>query len=211
MHTSRLSRTARFTALLIISNLAAGVGLELTEPAAASKRVARRYRGKIIVVKRRAPMKFRSDGQFIRFLKVNKTKHVWPAAPACPKGQKACGGKCIAKKAACHAGSKRWKIRFFAFFKRKFNDVEVKVKFFDITEGKRFIAGDSIYLGSRGQPILASYMDLEAPPFAVNRKYAMYITTGRNNLLASTQFWLRGKKETYSGKVTFSDDEAKLK
>ena len=32
-----------------------------------------------------------------------------------------------------------------------------------------------------------------------------------NNVLASTSFWLRGKREVYSGRVTFSDDEARLK
>ena len=164
------------------------VGLAYPPCAEARNRVARMYRGKVVLLKKRPPPKFSSDGSFVRFLKANRRKDIWPAD----------------KKET------RWKVEFFAFFKRKHTDVEVKIKFFDVTEGKRFIAGDSIFLAQRGQPILSSNIVLEKPRFRVNRKYAMYITDAHNNMLASATFWLRGKREVYSGRVNFSDDEARL-
>ena len=50
---------------------------------------------------------------------------------------------------------------------------------------------------------------LEKPRFNINRKYMMYITDARGVSLAHTTFWLRGKGPRYSGRVTFSDEEAK--
>ena len=165
----------------------------LTPDIAAAKgsRVERKFRGKIVILKKRPPMSFKSQGQWIGFLQRHKTTMVWPDKKV--------------------KGEKQWKFEFMAFFRRKLNDVEVNVKFYDITDSKRFIAADSYFL-NRGQTIFASSMVLEKPQFAPNRHYVMYILGAKKNtVLASVKFWLRGQGETYSGKVEFSDDEAKLK
>lgn len=152
-------------------------------------RVHRAFRGQIVLLKKRAPMRFRSDGAFASFLRGNRLKHIWP------KDKK----------------ETQWNLEFFAFFKRASNDVEVKVSFYDITEGRKLIDSDSIYLAQRGEMILASNIVLQKPRFRINRKYAMYVTTAHGQMLAATMFWLRGKAEVYSGRVTFSDDEARLR
>ena len=149
---------------------------------------ARGLRGRIVITKRKPPFRFRGRGHMMRFLRKYRVKHLWPRK----------------------TNKKQWKFEFMAFFKRATRDVQVKVKFFDITSApKRFLAGDSIYLSSRKQKILSSNMVLEKPRFQVNRKIQMYITNSRNVVLAKTRFWLRGKGERYSGRVTFSDKEAK--
>lgn len=141
--------------------------------------------GKIYVLKKRPPMRIRSMSSLLRKY---SSKHVWPR-----KNDK-----------------KKWQLDFVAFFKQAPRDFEVKVRFFDITESKRFVAGDSIYLSKKGERILVSDMVLEKPKFRVNRRYSMIIINARTKyVLAKTKFWLRGKAETYSGRVVFSDKEAR--
>jgi hypothetical protein len=152
-------------------------------------RVHRAFRGKVIITQKRPPSRFRSQGAFARWLRVNRKKHLWPDKKT----------------------RKSWTFEFMAFFRRPLNDLEVNIKFYDVTEGKKFIAADNFYLRGKGETIFSSKMELEKPRFSVNRKYAMYVLSPRNVLLSSTIFWLRGKGETYSGRVTFSDDEARLK
>ena len=170
---------------------AAATGLLLSSvPIDAAKgpgRVHRAFRGKVVLLKKRPPASFRSDGAFVSFLRAHDAKHIWPQ----DKKEKA------------------WNLEFFAFFKRPSNDVEVKVSFYDVTELRKLIESDSIYLAQRGEMILASNIVLQKPRFRINRKYAMYITTAHGYELASTTFWLRGKAEVYSGRVTFSDEEAR--
>ena len=72
------------------------------------------------------------------------------------------------------------------------------------------MAGDTFYLPDRGQRIFASSMTLNKPRFSVNRKYTMMVVSAKQQqVIASAIFWLRGEKEHYSGKVTFTDDETK--
>lgn len=152
-------------------------------------RVHSAFRGRIVLLKKRPPSSFASDGAFAGFLRAHDVKHVWPR----DKKEQA------------------WNLEFFAFLKRSSNDVEVKVSFYDITETRKLIDSDAIYLSQRGEMILASNIVLQKPRFRINRKYAMYITTAQGNQLATTTFWLRGKPEVYSGRVTFSDEEARGK
>ena len=46
--------------------------------------------------------------------------------------------------------------------------------------------------------------------FDTNKQYLMTIESG-THVLAQTKFWLRGKGPKYTGKVEFSDEEAKQK
>lgn len=144
------------------------------------------FKGKVIITNKRAPTRYSSENSFIRFLKKNRIKSIWPDKKK--KGE--------------------WRFEFLAFFARPLNDLEATVKFYDITEGKKFIAADTVYT-ERGQRILASSMVLDKPRFSVNRKYMMFVVTARNVVIASTMFWLRGKAEQYSGKVTFTDEETR--
>lgn len=156
-------------------------------------RVERIYKGKIVLLKKRPPRHFSNQGRWLRFLRVNKTTHVWPVKKN-------------------NRYTKKWKVEFMAFFNRKLKDVEVKVWFYDVTDRKvkRFIEAVAFYT-QRDQTILASSIKLSRESFGVNRQILMVIKTPRGRQLANTKFWLRGKGEVYSGRVTFSDDEAKLK
>jgi hypothetical protein len=155
---------------------------------AEARKVEDIFRGQVIITTKRAPARFASSGAFARFLSVNKKKDLWP-----DKKKK-----------------DEWRYEFMAFFARPLNDIEVIIKFFDVTDVKKFVAADTFYLPERGQRIFASSMVLNKPRFNVNRKYNMVVVSARTQQpLASAVFWLRGEVERYSGRVTFTDEETR--
>ncbi len=150
------------------------------------------FKGKIIITTSRLPVKFASAGAFIAALQRAKTDRIWPKE----------------EKGDDHAV---WNLEYIGFFAQPLNDNEVKLKFFEITGGQhRFVAGDAQYTRERGTRTFSSNIRLERPDFEVNKKYMVTMESG-GRIIASTTFWLRGKGPNYSGKVEFSDSEAKAK
>src|SRR5580765_6549881 len=150
------------------------------------------FKGKIIITKNRLPLRFSSQGAFISALQKNKTDKLWPTE----------------EKGDDHG---IWNVEYIAFFAQPLNDSEIQVKFYDITTGdKKYVAGDPQYTRERGSRIFGSSIELAKPEFDVRKHYMMTIES-RSRVLASTTFWLLGKGEQHSGKVEFSDAEAKSK
>jgi len=149
------------------------------------------FKGKIIITKNRLPMRFSSQNAFVAALQKNRTDKIWPTEE---KGE---------------SGS--WNIEYIAFFAQPLNDSEIQVKFYDITGGDRkYVAGDPQYTRERGSRIFGSSIVLAKPEFDVRKHYMMNVES-RGRVLATTQFWLLGKGASYSGKVEFSDQEARQK
>ena len=149
------------------------------------------FKGKIIITKNRMPLRFSSQGAFTAALQKNKTDKIWPTEE---KGE-----------------TGKWNIEYIAFFATPLNDSEIQVKFFDITGGdKKYVAGDPQYTREKGSRIFGSSIELAKPEFDVRKHYMMTIES-RSRVLASTTFWLLGKGEQHSGKVEFSDADAKAK
>ena len=150
------------------------------------------FKGKIIITKRRLPMKFSSPGAFVSALQGAKTDKVWPTEEKGPE-------------------QGTWDIEYIGFFAQPLNDSEIQVKFYDITAGeKRYVAGDPQYTREKGSRIFGSSIQLAKPEFDVRKHYMMTIES-RGRIIASTTFWLLGKGAQYSGKVEFSDSEARAK
>ncbi len=150
------------------------------------------FKGKIIITKGRLPTKFASQGAFIAAVQNARIEKIWPAS---------------------EEGNDKatWNIEYIAFFANPLNDHQVNVKFWEITSGEqRYVAGDEQFTREKGSRIFASSVVLSKPDFEQNKHYLMSMESGRR-LIASTTFWLRGKGPNYSGKVEFSDDEAKGK
>ena len=149
------------------------------------------FKGKIIITKNRLPMKFSSQGAFISALQKGKIDKIWPSEE---KGE-----------------TGKWNIEYIAFFAQPLDDSEIQVKFYDITNGdKKYVAGDPQYTRERGSRIFGSSIQLAKPEFDVRKHYMMNIES-RGRTLATTTFWLLGKGANYSGKVEFSDADAKAK
>ena len=149
------------------------------------------FKGKIIITKNRMPLRFSSSGAFTAALQKNKTDKIWPTEEKGDTG--------------------KWNIEYIAFFATPLNDSEIQVKFFDITGGgNKYVAGDPQYTREKGSRIFGSSIELAKPEFDVRKQYRMTIES-RGRVIASTSFWLLGKGEQHSGKVEFSDAEAKAK
>ncbi len=148
------------------------------------------FKGKIMITASRLPMKFASPGAFIAAVNRAKTDKIWPKE----------------EKGNDHAV---WSLDYIAFFAQPLNDNEVQLKFFEITGGThRFVAGDQQYTREKGTRVFASNITVQKPDFDTNHKYMMTLESGRR-ILATATFWLRGKGPNYSGKVEFSNEEAK--
>jgi hypothetical protein len=148
------------------------------------------FKGRIIITKKRLPMKFSSPGAFVSALQAGKTDKIWPTQEDGEKGS--------------------WNIEYIAFFAQPLMDSEIQVKFYDITSGKKYVAGDPQYTREKGSRIFGSSIQLAKPEFDVRKHYMMTVES-RGRVLATTSFWLLGKGENYSGKVEFSDSDAKGK
>jgi len=150
------------------------------------------FKGKIIITKNRLPMKFSSPGAFVSALQRAKTDKIWPTEE---KGDE-------------HG---IWNLEYIAFFAQPLNDSEIQVKFFDITNGdKKYVASDPQYTREKGSRIFGASIQLAKPEFDVRKRYQMTVESGRR-VIATTTFWLLGKGANYSGKVEFSEAEAKGK
>ena len=149
------------------------------------------FKGKIIITKNRLPMKFSSQGAFISALQKGKIDKIQPTEE---KGE-----------------TGKWNLEYIAFFAQPLDDSEIQVKFYDITGGeKKYVAGDPQMTRERGSRIFGASIELAKPEFDVRKHYMMTIES-RGRTLATTTFWLLGKGESHSGKVEFSDAEAKAK
>ena len=149
------------------------------------------FKGKIIITKNRLPMKFSSQGAFISALQKGKIDKIWPTEE---KGE-----------------TGKWNIEYIAFFAQPLDDSEIQVKFYDITDGgKKFVAGDPQMTRDKGSRIFGASIELAKPEFDIRKHYMMTIES-RSRTIATTTFWLLGKGANYSGKVEFSDAEAKAK
>ena len=149
------------------------------------------FKGKIIITKNRLPMKFSSQGAFISALQKGKIDKIWPSEE---KGE-----------------TGKWNLEYIAFFAQPLDDSEIQVKFYDITSGdKKYVAGDPQMTRERGSRIFGASIELAKPEFDVRKHYMMTIEN-RGRTLATTTFWLLGKGANYSGKVEFSDADAKAK
>ena len=149
------------------------------------------FKGRIIITKKRLPLRFSSSGAFVAALQSGKTDKIWPTSEdGADKGT--------------------WDIEYVAFFAQPLNDSEIEVKFYDITAGKKYVAGDPQYTREKGSRIFGSSIQLNKPEFDVRKHYMMSIES-KGRTIAMTTFWLLGKGANYSGKVEFSDSDTRAK
>jgi hypothetical protein len=175
----------------IFSLVVAGFALALAGTALGAK-PEDVFKGKIFITKKRLPAHFSSQAAFISAVQSSKTDKIWPTEEKGPD-------------------SGKWNIEYIGFFAQPINDNEIQIKFFDITNGdKKYVAGDPQYTSDRSARIFSASIELAKPEFDVRKHYMMNIES-RGRTLATTTFWLLGKGAQYSGKVEFSDAEAKAK
>lgn len=141
------------------------------------------FRGQVITSKKRLPTSAKSPGAYVKKLK-----------------------KAKATKFQENEKTKSWKIYFAAFFRKPLNDLEITVKLYDVTTGRRHLVNSfEQYTEGRGQKTLISSIKLEREYFGVNKKI-MIVMESRKSVLAQGTFHILGKAEKHSGSVDFTSD-----
>jgi hypothetical protein len=149
------------------------------------------YAGRIMIMKNRLPEHFRSAEDFISQIKRSSTGTIWADKDGDTKG--------------------KWRFEYLAFFARPLDDIEVSLRFYDVTGGsKRFLAEASTYVSKRGERMFGSNMSIGAPEFEPNKKILMSMEN-RGRVLAQTTLVIRGEGPHFSGRVDFTDAEAREK
>lgn len=99
-------------------------------------------------------------------------------------------------------------VQYAAFFAQPVNDVQVDLVIYDVTGHERSRKASTEQFMSRGERALFNSVLFDKRDFDINRKYRLVIES-RRKPIAWGEFTLRGEGPHYSGKVNFSDDEAK--
>lgn len=184
------SRHLRALGLATLLGCAAGAGLLTESGAAWAARALPEdlLKGRMIISDRPLPTAWQSPGAYAAQLKgMNKT--------------------------AVHYDKKTGKvtIHYAAFFAQPVNDVQVDFVIYDITGGGRIKKGSwEAFLGRRGERVIFNSVELDKEFQEMNRKY-LFTIENRRKILAAGEVIVRGEGPHYSGKVEFSDEEAKQK
>ena len=103
-----------------------------------------------------------------------------------------------------------WVIWLACFLKSPLDDVEYSIKYYDISQGKQFLASSDNFSDSRGEKTILTKVTLDKKWAGVNKNVLVTIEN-KGKVLASTTIKIIGEGEHYSGKVNFSEDEAQGK
>lgn len=128
------------------------------------------FAGKVLVLTKRPPGYFKTQGAFVQWLRSHST------------------GKVFQNEA------KEWEFETMAFFKRPLGDYECEVAFYDVTDGKssrRFVDGYAQQTMDRNTRILAHKARLTRPQFDANRSYIV-VVQHRGSELAKGSFSTSG-------------------
>jgi hypothetical protein len=155
-------------------------------PAASAKNPDQVFAGQIITAKKRLPTSAKSANEYISKIRAAKTGKFWEDKA---KGE--------------------WKIYYAAFFRKALNDLEITIKLYDVTGGKRaLLTSFEQYLDGRGEKSVVSDLTLERKFVGVNKEVLM-VVENRGTIYATGRFSLLGEAEHYSGKVDFSEEDTK--
>ena len=173
-----------------IVRLVVFAGLALSPALADARKPEDVYAGKIMFMKVRLPSHFRSSEDMVSTIKRSSMTTFWPEKTGDDKG--------------------KWVVEVMAFFARPLDDLECLVRFYDVTGGARqLLSSGQVYM-HRGDRMFGSSWKLGAPEFEPNKKILMTLEN-RGRILASGWLIIRGEGPHYSGKVEFTDEEAKQK
>jgi hypothetical protein len=105
----------------------------------------------------------------------------------------------------------KWKIYFAGFLKAKLDDVEYVIKLYELSgRTQQLLVSFDQFTDERGQQTILSNMTLDKKQVGVNKELLMTMES-KGKVLASGRFKILGEGEHYTGKVDFSDDDAKKK
>ncbi len=138
----------------------------------AARAVVDQYAGRFLILKKKPPSYFNTQGRFAQFIRKYSTKTVYENV------------------------DKKWVFETMAFFKKPLGDYEVEVVFYDIALGKnkdkrRFVASFIQYTQDRNTRVLFGKTELVRPDFDADKHY-MIVARSHDVELAKGTFKTRG-------------------
>lgn len=154
-----------------------------------AKAVVDQYAGRFLILKKKPPNYFNTQGKFASFIRKYSTKVVYENT------------------------DRKWVFETMAFFKKPLGDYEIEVVFYDITRGKskdkrRFVASLIQYTQDRNTRILFGKTELIRPDFDAGKHY-MIVATSRDLELAKGTFKTRGTTQAAIDEQKRIDHEQK--
>jgi hypothetical protein len=101
-------------------------------------------------------------------------------------------------------------VQYAAFFAKPVDDVQVNLVLYDITNGAHQQKVSTEQFMQRGDRVLFNSVEFDKEDIEGNKKYLVTIED-RRRIIASGTFILREEGPHYSGKVTFTDEDASAK
>ncbi|MCA9531020.1 MAG: hypothetical protein KC543_12855 [Myxococcales bacterium] len=102
-----------------------------------------------------------------------------------------------------------WRAKLVLAFNQPVASRELNVLFYDVTDKRRFVGPAlTVFIHDPSDRTLVQTLDLTRPRFAPNRKMELVVTV-RHREVAKHRFELIGERVRHSGKVDFSDDDAR--
>lgn len=104
---------------------------------------------------------------------------------------------------------RRWHANAVFSFNRPPGDLEFHALFYDIHDGPRnFVREMSVFVSDRTQRTVLHRLSLPRPTFRPNRRMEMVVTVQRQEV-GTTRFDLIGEEIRHSGRVDFTDEQAR--
>ena len=101
-------------------------------------------------------------------------------------------------------------VQYAAFFAKPVDDVQVNLVLYDVTNGAHQQKVSTEQFMTRGDRVLFNSVVFDKEDIEGNKKYMVTIED-RRRIIASGTFILREEGPHYSGKVTFTDEDANAK
>lgn len=153
------------------ATLGGGLLLLVAPPAHASSAI-KKFKGKIIISKKRFPSRFKSDAQMIKHMKKVNTHEITAT------------------------GDDDWEFEYMAFLKKPIAVLQAAVTYYDISVpgSQQFIDNFMFYPADKKDQILNGHARLSTDKFAPDRKYLVVFARGYGqDALAQTKVVLRRK------------------
>lgn len=100
---------------------------------------------------------------------------------------------------------RKWRGNLVVAFNRPIGDLQFQVLFYDLTEGRRFVAPAlDVFLNNREEKTFLQPLRLERPHFQPNRRMELVVLVRRREI-TRRRFELVGATPRNTGNVTFDD------
>jgi len=102
---------------------------------------------------------------------------------------------------------RKWNADMIVAFNRPVGDSQFQVLFYDVQEGRRFVAPAlDVFVNNRDEKTILQRIRLERPNFEPNRRMELVVVVRRREV-GRTRFELVGENVRHSGRVDFTGDE----